>query len=384
MTKYIVKSGDTLYSIATRILGNPALVGEIKKNNNLNSDNLKLGMELLLPVKTKPKSVTTNVPISVEQKTKSVPNNIESEPVPFLIGDKFYYKNENGTQIEIGSKRPKGIMRVGQLNPEKFAIENSALLNSLKLTSSEIKVLSGVSKNEGNLDAINSWDNAFFSWGMFQWTIGTLSAQGELPALLKLIQSQKPALFQTYFDKFGISISSVTSDITGFLILDKQEVNNPTIKERFRDPIWAMRFIQAGLNPEIASIQILFAVNRLNRFYFKNETALGGVSLSKLLNSEYAVGLLLDNHVNRPAWVVPCVVKAIGELGLSFNDLSNADDATEGLVIERYLQIRETYQAPKSSTKPMTHAKQRGEKIANSGLSKQRNSFLSGSKNRSV
>lgn len=78
-----------------------------------------------------------------------------------MIGDKFYYKNENGTQIEIGSKRPKGIMRVGQLNPEKFAIENSALLNSLKLTSSEIKVLSGVSKNEGNLDAINSWDNAF-------------------------------------------------------------------------------------------------------------------------------------------------------------------------------------------------------------------------------
>ena len=68
MTKYIVKSGDTLYSIATRILGNPALVGEIKKNNNLNSDNLKLGMELLLPVKTKPKSVTTNVTISVELK----------------------------------------------------------------------------------------------------------------------------------------------------------------------------------------------------------------------------------------------------------------------------------------------------------------------------
>lgn len=52
---YIVKSGDTLYSIANK---NGTTVDEIKKINNLASNNLSIGQEIILPTSTNYKIYT--------------------------------------------------------------------------------------------------------------------------------------------------------------------------------------------------------------------------------------------------------------------------------------------------------------------------------------
>jgi hypothetical protein len=64
------------------------------------------------------------------------------------------------------------------------------------------------------------------------------------------------------------------------------------------------------------------------------------------------VGLLLDNHVNRPAYIKPCLEKALDQTGLKRPQ--NWGTAAERRLINAYLKIRETH-----GRYPMTHAARR-------------------------
>ena len=83
-----------------------------------------------------------------------------------------------------------------------------------------------VSENEGNLDAINTWDNAFMTFGMLQWTIGTKNSKGELPALLKMIKDADGDVFEEYYSRHGIDVTPGTSDTYGHLVLNGQNVGH--------------------------------------------------------------------------------------------------------------------------------------------------------------
>ena len=72
------------------------------------------------------------------------------------------------------------------------------------------------------------------------------------------------------------------------------------------------------------------------------------------MTSEYGVGLLLDNHVNRPAYVKPCVEKAMNQTNLK--KPQNWGTAEERKLINTYLKIRETY-----GKYPMTDADKRAD-----------------------
>ena len=60
-----------------------------------------------------------------------------------------------------------------------------------------------IAENEGNMDAINTWDNSFMTFGMFQWTLGVRQAPGELPVLVKKVKDQKPDHFSKYYKQYG-------------------------------------------------------------------------------------------------------------------------------------------------------------------------------------
>ncbi len=64
------------------------------------------------------------------------------------------------------------------------------------------------------------------------------------------------------------------------------------------------------------------------------------------------MGLILDNHVNQPAYVKGCLQEAMAETGLS--DPQNWDTPEERRLIDAYLKIRETY-----GKYPMTDAAKR-------------------------
>ena len=85
--------------------------------------------------------------------------------------------------------------RFSGVTPELRRRFRSFELRALGVTTSEVNLMIAVAENEGRLDAINTWDNAFLSFGMFQWTLGTGGNQGELPALLRRLQNEDPAAF---------------------------------------------------------------------------------------------------------------------------------------------------------------------------------------------
>lgn len=255
----------------------------------------------------------------------------------------------------------KGLFTTGNQKPLGFVQAHGAELRSLGVSQSEINVMIAVAENEGNLDAINTWDNAFLSFGMFQWTGGTDSSRGELPALLARIKAEDRDLFDKYCGQHGLDVADIrpvdwetspTGPVTGRFDLRGQMIETPEQKAQLRQAPWAFYFWRAGQDPEVQAMEVKHALGRLTQFYDTDSYTAGGHRISELVSSEYGVGLLLDNHVNRPAYVRQCLDKALARTGLG--DPAGWGTAQERQLIDAYLEIRVTHGAS-----PMTDARKR-------------------------
>ena len=361
MKKYVIKNNDTLGTIAFKQLGSTAKWREIAELNDLvNPNKLEVGQVLQLPITSEPETSTQKSDVVI----------IDENP-------KLYFQYQNDpTKRYLGKRFRKGLFRGGSQNTESFIRENSALLSDLKISQSEVNALLATSENEGNLDAINTWDNSYMSFGMFQWTLGAGNDKGELPALIKLVKEKYPDAFEQYCGQFGLTVSADTNDTSGYLIYKNKKIATASDKQFFRNNIVAYRFASAGMDKRVNAVQILHAINRFNRFYFNKTSKLGSNTLFDLLSSEYAAALFLDNHVNRPGYLWPCVAKAVKNAGLSFDQLKNGGDEEELNVINHYLTVRETY-----GSSPMTNARERAavtKRYLDSGkISSQKGSFIS-------
>lgn len=343
MREYIVQPGDTLAVIARRELGSPGKWRRIAEANGLtNPDVLRVGQRLLIPspaAVTVPTVLDPAIP-ATEGATEEVTFSQEGGTVVALL--------PGGDRLVLGRRFRKGISRVGQHEPEAFV--GSDALTDLALSRSEINVMVGTAENEGNLDAINTWDAAFHSFGMFQWTAGTGDTAGELPALLARIKADHPQTFENYWGQFGLDVLDLRGS-TGRFSLDGSTVETAADKEALRDYAWVLRFARAGADVNVHAAEILHAISRIDRFYFRRQERLGGRPLSEIITSEYGVALLLDNHVNRPGYVVRCVEQALANRGLAPAAAATADDATESGLLQEYLTVRETF-----GRTPMTNA----------------------------
>ena len=359
METYTIKPGDSLSAIAIKIYGDANKWRELADLNGIvNPARIKVGQVLKLTPKKGTVTGADAAEITVEGKT-------------------VFYRFKNSTEkIFLGKLFRSGLFRLGSFNTERFIANNAALLAGLKLSKSEINTLLATSQNEGNLDSINTWDNSFLSWGMFQWTLGAGADQGELPALLKLIKEIQPAAFKTFFGDFGIDIAPVTGTKTGFLMLNNVIQNTVARKQAFRNNTWALRFALAGNDLAICATQVLHAINRFDSFYFTPEQDFGGLSINSILSSEYAASLLIDQHVNRPGHVKTVVAAAIQQSGFSAKQLAAGSDADELKVINKYLAIRRTF-----GKSPMTNSDTRARVVKNfldKGLiSAKKKSFIS-------
>ncbi len=266
-----------------------------------------------------------------------------------------------------------GLYTVGELTIRGFIETSSAMLQNLEMTDSSINVMSAVSDNEGKLEAINAYDGAFLSFGIFQWTLGVGEFDGELPALLKKLKANYPEAFELYFGRFGLDIDEQTGNTYGFLTLNGKKLKPRQEKKLLRNWDWVYRFWRAGQDPRVQAVQIVHALSRLQNFYWKQKAH--GFTLNQIITSEFGVGLLLDNHVNVPALTVECVAAAMDRTGLK--DPSNWTTNEEQRVLEAYLQLRPTFRWKGSG--PMFDAHKRGEntrKYLKAGLiSDERNSF---------
>ncbi|MCB0566634.1 MAG: peptidoglycan-binding protein, partial [Phaeodactylibacter sp.] len=238
-----------------------------------------------------------------------------------------------------------GFYNSGGLAPKDFIEQHwDKFFKNSGLTDSARKAILAVSLNEGKLDAINTWDGAFLSFGMFQWTLGVGSGvpngMGELPALLLKVKQQQPEAFQQYFGEFGIDIFEKRTGTTyGFITLRGNVISTKAEKEQFRSPEWGFRFWHAGQDPRIQAVEIDHALSRLNNFYWKENSKLQGHTLADLINSEYGVALLLDQNVNRGVDVYFTVGEVLD--GFDLNKISEWSDEEEERLIKKYLKRRE-------------------------------------------
>lgn len=278
--------------------------------------------------------------------------------------------------VTIGFLRKNaGLYTLGNFSVEQFmADKTQALTEAFDLTPSALSIIKAISSNEGHLDAINTYDGGFLSFGIFQWTLGKLNNPGELPALLKKIKTAFPSTYNDYFTAFGIDISPATNTTEGILTYNGVPALSADEKEKLRGPDIAFRFWKAGRDTNVQAVQIEHALSRLKNFYWRESAA--GYPLNQVITSAYGVALLLDNHVNRPAWVSKCLTLGIQNAGVTLPPYYWSD-ADEQRVLAAYLNVRETYQ--ESGYAPMTASRLRATKIynkvLNSQLSDRRGSF---------
>ena len=262
----------------------------------------------------------------------------------------------DGTLTKDFRKFRLGVYTYGTQKPLDFITANRAMLKNLGMTNSAMNVMVAVAENEGSLDAINTWDNSFMTFGMFQWTIGQGEAQGELPALVKKIKQTAPDTFAQYFGRHGLDVTPKTGATNGFFTLNGRTLKRTSSKEALRTPKWAFFFWKAGQDPVVQSIQVQHALSRLDTFYRSPRYQVAGHDIADIITSEYGVGLVLDNHVNRPGYIKPCLQRAVVVAGLAGSNPANWNTAQENGVIQAYLKIRETY-----GRSPMTDAAKRAQ-----------------------
>ena len=370
MSEYIVKPDDTLSKIATSTLGAAGkwrIIAEL--NGIINPGKLRVGKRLQLP------DEVSEVPSVVNTSAGTKP--AAKERVRIRIENKVVYATllAKHEKIFLGRLHRKGMYRVGFQEPETFISNHREKLLEVNLTDSEMNVIFATSENEGNLDAVNTWDNQFISFGMFQWTAGSPGKPGELPALLQIIKSRYPDDFQHYWGQFGLDVLDANHK-TGWFSYRGKKLTSAADKTMLREHIWAYRFARAGADIEIQAAQILHAINRINQFYFVRSSKLNGYALSDLITSEYGVALMLDNHVNRPGYLRGCVAAAIERSNLTADILAQGGDEEEQLVVKNYLDIRQTY-----GKYPMTDARQRASVsrgyVVDEIISDNRGSFIS-------
>jgi len=282
-----------------------------------------------------------------------------------------YLNVSDGVRQKLFSQFRLGLYTTGSQRPADFVRSHADELRALKVTPSEINVMIAVAENEGNLDAVNTWDNAFLSFGLFQWTAGTGGGMGELPALLARIKDEDRDLFDKYCGQHGLDVAEVTrGPVYGYFSLRGTTIKTPSAKAQLRQAPWAFYFWLAGQDPAVQAMEIKHALGRLDQFYDTKVDSQNRVS--DLVSSEYGVGLILDNHVNRPAYVKACLAQALARTGLGNPRGWGTEE--ERALIDAYLEIRVTY-----GKSPMTDAEKRArvtkKYLTNGVISDRRGSF---------
>jgi hypothetical protein len=246
-----------------------------------------------------------------------------------------------------GKQFKKGIFNVGATSIGAFVAANPAAFTGI--SSSRLRVMAAVSANEGNLEAINTFDNAFLTFGCFQWTVGAENDPGELPAMVNRLKQTNPAVFQQLLGQFGLDVASVNSPPgqtpTGFFSLNGSVVRTAADKQaKLRTLEWAFRFFRAGHDDVMRQAEIEYAASRIDLFYRDASHKVRNLFVADFVSSEFGVALLLDQHVNRPGHVPSTLATAVNQFISAGGkaDPSTWTDQDEANVLNIYIQRRKS------------------------------------------
>ena len=250
--------------------------------------------------------------------------------------DGLYATGPEGTRF--AHRSGPGFMTLPSSETKLTAWLASAEASGVQATESQKRVVRAISVNEGGLEAVNSYDDSFLSFGAFQWTSGADNAPGELPALLSRFKTYDAQAYADCFGNAGLEPVLAGNAATGYLMLHGAELRTAPDKAALRTASWAYRFWRAGHHPVLRACEAELAVSRIALFYGND---VGGHSIRQLVTSELGVALLLDEHVNRPSHVrgtLDLAVQAVkGSLPPDPADWKTADEHS---LILAYIEAR--------------------------------------------
>ena len=259
----------------------------------------------------------------------------------------FHFEGDSAVApdgVHFGHRFKGGLFNNGQTGISDFIDKNSTRF--LDCAGSLLRVMAAVSQNEGKYEAINTWDNAFLSFGIFQWTSGVGSAAGELPALIHQLQERYPETFHQYFGVYNLGITPIqaasASPANGYFTLSGTSLIVPAAKAALRSLPWAYRFWLSGQDDNVREVQTRHAMERIHLFYHNDHRKIGNFFVSDYVTSEYGVALMLDEHVNRPGHVPLIMSNAVKLLRgqVAVDEPQSWGDNEERLLLQKYLNLR--------------------------------------------
>jgi hypothetical protein len=263
-------------------------------------------------------------------------------------GGSFHFEGNKAVAPDgtvFGKKFQQGIFNVGNTSIADFVGANQAAFTNL--SPSRLRVMSAVSVNEGKLEAINTFDNAFLTFGCFQWTVGTGDGAGELPAMVSHLKQTDAAVFNQLLGQFGLDVASVNSPAgqppTGFFSLNGAVVANAGDKQnKLRTLEMAFRFFSAGHDDTMRQVEVEYAASRIDLFYREPNRKILNRFIADFVSSEFGVALILDEHVNRPGHVPGTLAGAVNQFiaATGKTDPSTWTTQDEAGLLNIYIQRR--------------------------------------------
>lgn len=214
-----------------------------------------------------------------------------------------------------GGQRGPGYLGVRGL--EDYA-DWDQLRSDVALTDEERRIIVAMSPNEGNIDAVQSYDSEILTAGAMQKTINS-RGYGEFPAQVAAFKEKFPALYRSLFKNCGWN---VVKDAKGWRMYYKEQTG-PSLKRTLRsgfDTSFTGRKSSVPLNaivhaissPEFQVLQVSDFVTRLR--VVSGLSIREDLRLDQYLASPLGKALALDHHINRPAYVVPDLRTALSQL----------------------------------------------------------------------
>lgn len=258
----------------------------------------------------------------------------------------------------------------------------STLEQAQRITSDERRIIIAMSENEGNLDAVQSYDSEIVSIGAMQKTVNR-AGYGEFPIQLWEFSVRHPEKYKSLLENCGWSVEEINiykKNRLGELVVAGnkyrvcyQGITGKELKKKIRQGFSKQtvgkKIVCIPLEPLIGfaadvdfqAQQIEDFILRLNQSIQKKPIGYG-YKIAEFLKSNLGRATVLDQDINRPAQVQRCFGKAL-DLFFKKNDSISKNPNEWGDAHQQYekelLEIYGPLRNDKQNKFTMTDAKNR-------------------------
>jgi len=277
------------------------------------------------------------------------------------------FLNESGCACGVGMGAIYSTVSYGRENPQygpaysgRIGLKDyegwRGLVSSGEVSGDERDILVAMSENEGNLDALQSYDSEILSVGAMQKTINSRGG-GELPQQVYEFKSEHPDMYERLFFRCGWEVK----EERGVQYLYYGGVTGADLKKILREGFDAEAkrigrklpskplavFSNAIVSEEFMAKQVMDFVRRLRLAVSLYPSGYPGFRISQYLRTKIGRAAVLDQHVNRPGYVRADFGSALKKFFSQYPHVSEVPtewgddhDKHEGNLLDVYASVR--------------------------------------------